>query len=75
MNAVVETYLRSFCDWNQADWKYHLGMAKIAIMAREARSIKMSPFFLQHGYNVDPIQVDVRYGPENRPASSQAKLD
>jgi transposase InsO family protein len=75
MNAVVETYLRSFCDWNQADWKHHLGMAKIAIMAREARSTKMSPFYLQHGYNVDPIQLEVQYGPENRPANGQAKLD
>ena len=46
MNAVIETYLRAFCDWNQQDWMDHLGMAKIAIMARESRLIKMSPFFL-----------------------------
>lgn len=75
MNAVVEAYLRAFCDWSQADWKHHLGMAKIAIAAREARSTKMSPFFLQHGYNVDPVQIAVQYGPENRPQSQRAKLD
>ena len=75
MNAIVETYLRAFCDWNQADWKHHLGMAKIAITAREARSTKMSPFFLQHGYNVDPVQIAVQYGPQNRPQSRQVKQD
>jgi hypothetical protein len=42
-------------------------MAKIAITAREARSTRMSPFFLQHGYEVDPIQIAVRYGPETQP--------
>jgi hypothetical protein len=26
----------------------------------------MSPFFLQHGYEVDPIQIAVQYGPENQ---------
>ena len=26
----------------------------------------MSPFFLQHGYEVDPIQIAVRYGPRNQ---------
>jgi hypothetical protein len=27
----------------------------------------MSPFFLQHGYDVDPIQIAVRYSPKNLP--------
>ena len=42
-------------------------MAKIAITARQAQSIRMSPFFIQHGYEVDPIQITVKHGPENRP--------
>ena len=50
-------------------------MAKIAITAREARSTKMSPFFLQHGYNVDPVQIAVQYGPQNQLQNQQAKLD
>ena len=75
MNSVVEAYLRAFCNWNQRNWKPNLGMAKIAIMGREARSTKMSPFFLQHGYNVDPVQIDVRYGPENRPRGRRVQSE
>jgi hypothetical protein len=66
MNARVAAYLRAFCNWNQLNWKNNLGMAKIAITAREAQSTRMSPFFLQHGYEVDPIQIAVQYGPENQ---------
>ena len=53
----------------------HLGIAKIAIMARESRLIKMSPFFLQHGYNVDPIQIAVKYGPERSPGSRRVQAE
>ena len=66
MNATVQAYLRAFCDWNQTNWKSNLGMAKIAITARQAQSTKMSPFYMQHGYEVDPVQIAVRHGPENR---------
>ena len=31
----------------------------IAIRGREATSTKVSPFFLQHGYYVDPLQLEV----------------
>lgn len=48
-------------------------MAKIAITAREARSIRMSPFFLQHSYNVDPVQIDVKYGPEQQPRTRKVQ--
>jgi hypothetical protein len=27
----------------------------------------MSPFFLQHGYEVDLIQIAVQYSPKNQP--------
>jgi hypothetical protein len=42
-------------------------MAKIGITAKEAWSTRMSPFFLQHGYEVDQIQIAVQYGPETQP--------
>lgn len=67
--------MRAFCDWNQRNWKCNLGMAKIAITAREARSTKMAPFFLQHGYNVDPVQIAVRYGPQGRPRGKKVRLE
>ena len=74
MNATIEAYLRSFVSWRQDDWKENLGMAKIAITARQSQSTRMSPFFLQHGYDVDPIQIAVRYGPEKQ-LGQQAKED
>ena len=33
-------------------------MAQIAIRGRDATSTKVLLFFLQHGYNVDPIQLE-----------------
>jgi len=57
MNSTVEAYLRAYIAWDQKDWAKHIGMATIAIKAREAAATKMSPFFLQHGYHVDPLQL------------------
>jgi hypothetical protein len=50
-------------------------MAKIAITARQAQSTRMSPFFMQHGYEVDPIQIAVKHGPENRPQGRRVQED
>jgi hypothetical protein len=75
MNATVQAYLRAFCDWNQTNWKSNLGMAKIAITARQAQSTRMSPFFMQHGYEVDPIQIAVKHGPGNRPRARRMQED
>ena len=55
MNATVQAYLRAFCDWDQTNWKSNLGIAKIAITARQAQSTKMLLFFMQHRYEVDPL--------------------
>ena len=37
-------------------------MAQIAINGRDATSTGVSPFFLQHGYNVDPLQLETPQG-------------
>ena len=50
-------------------------MAKIAITARQAQTTRMSPFFLQHGYEVDHIQIDVKHGPENKPQGRRVQED
>jgi hypothetical protein len=57
MNAVVEAYLRAYVQWDQKNWAKFLGMAMIAIRGRQATSTGVSPFFLQHGYHVDPIEL------------------
>lgn len=58
MNSVVEAYLRAYVDWTQNDWAQWIPAAQIAIKGRVASSTGVSPFFLQHGYDVDPIQED-----------------
>lgn len=58
MNSVVEAYLRAYVDWTQSDWSGWLPAAQIAIKGRAAASTGVSPFFVQHGYDVDVIQED-----------------
>lgn len=75
MNSVIEAYLRAYIDWNQKDWVKWLPMAMVAIKARDARSTKISPFFLQHGYNINPLQLDVTQGPNREDLASYARPD
>jgi len=75
MNSTVEAYLRAYISWNQEDWVRWLPMAAIAIKGREARSTKVSPFFLQHGYNVDPLQLDISQGPNRADLTAEARTD
>jgi len=56
MNSTVEAYLRAFVNWAQDNWATLCPAAQIAIKGRVAESTKVSPFFLQHGYDVDPTQ-------------------
>jgi hypothetical protein len=44
-------------NWGQDDWAALCPAAQIAIKGRVAESTKVSPFYLQHGYEVDPIQL------------------
>jgi hypothetical protein len=46
-----------FIDHAQDDWYDMLPSAEIAINGRNAASTGVSPFFLQHGYHVDPLNV------------------
>jgi hypothetical protein len=56
-NQVLEAYLSAFVAYTQDDWAEHLASAELAINNRNATSTGISPFFMMHGYNVDPIQV------------------
>ena len=57
-NQVLEAYLSAFVAYTQTDWADHLPSAELAINNRNASSTGISPFFMMHGYNVDPIQID-----------------
>ncbi|RYO52775.1 hypothetical protein AA0116_g11623 [Alternaria tenuissima] len=75
MNSVWEAYIRAFISWAQNDWAQLCPMAQIAINGRDATSTGVSPFFLQHGYNVDPLQLEVPQGANRRKYSAEERSD
>jgi hypothetical protein len=62
MNSTWETYMKAFVSWAQDNWVPLCPLAQIAINGRDATTTKMSPFFLQHGYNIDPLQLEIPTG-------------
>ena len=54
---MLEPYLRAFVDYAQSDWSSLLPMAELAINNRDSLSTGVSPFFLSHGYHMDPLEV------------------
>jgi hypothetical protein len=58
MNITLEAYLRSFCNYAQTDWKSLLLMAQLTINSQDAVSTGVSPFFLDHGYNIEPLEIE-----------------
>ena len=56
-NQEVERYIRIFATYAQDDWDELLPSAAMAINNRTATSTGQSPFFLTHGYHIEPIQV------------------
>jgi hypothetical protein len=75
MNSTIEAYLHAYLEWGQPNWAALLPMAAIAIKGREVRSTQVSPFFLQHGYNVDPIQLDITQGPNREDLEAHTRPD
>jgi len=57
MNQNVEGYLRSYVDYFQTEWAFLTGPAELAINNHDATATGVSPFFMMHGYHVEPIQV------------------
>jgi len=57
MNSTMEDYLRTFCNHGQDDWYDLLPSAQIAIMGRDAASTGVSPFFLEHGWYIEPLEL------------------
>jgi hypothetical protein len=56
MNQEVLAYLRAYVAYAQTDWVELLPGAMLAINNRDTSTIGLSPFFIQHGYHVTPIQ-------------------
>jgi len=54
-NQVVEAYIRAFVSYAQDDWTKLMPAAELALNNRDASSTGVSPFFLMHGYHVEPL--------------------
>jgi transposase InsO family protein len=75
MNSVLEAYIRAFVNWAQDNWALLCPMAQIAINGRDATSTGVAPFFLQHGYNVDPLQLELPSGADYRKFTAEQRSD
>lgn len=65
-NQEVERYIRIFATYAQDDWDELLPAAAVAINNRLATSTGLSPFFLTHGYNLEPIEINERLRPDGK---------
>ncbi|KAF7572511.1 hypothetical protein PtrM4_074160 [Pyrenophora tritici-repentis] len=75
MNSTWETYMKAFVNWAQDNWAPLCPLAQIAIKGRDATTTKVSPFFLQHGYNIDPLQLEIPIGADRRRYNAHEKSD
>lgn len=55
MNQFLETYLRAYTSIAQDNWVGLLPAAAMAINSRPSSSTQVSPFFLQHGYELETL--------------------
>ena len=56
MNIQVEAYLQAFCSLGQDNWATLLPAATLAINNKPS-ALKVSPFFLNHGYDLEALPV------------------
>lgn len=53
----MEAFLQVYCCFDQSDWSGLLPMCQLVLNNRISRATGLSPFFLLHGYNLEPIQL------------------
>ncbi len=54
----MEVYLSVFVTYTQEDWAEYLPLAELTINNWNAALTGISPFFMTHSYNVNPIQIN-----------------
>ena len=75
MNQTVETYLRMFVNYTQDNWEDLLPFAELAVNNRTAAATKVSPFFLEHGYHAEPLDIQHELSDEGTSMSPIQKAD
>jgi len=51
VNAILEQYLRAYCNYQQDDWGRLLPIAEFCYNNMQTRSTKVTPFFANYGYH------------------------
>lgn len=75
MNRTLEMYLRIFGDYAQDDWYDQLPTAQVVINNQNAASTGISPFFMMHGYNIEPLKLHRDIGKLSARRSPVAQAD
>jgi hypothetical protein len=58
MIATIKEFLRNFCNRLQDNWAELAPAAQLAINSRDAASTGISPFFLDHGYHLELLELN-----------------
>ena len=56
-NQRIEAYFRNFVNEAQDDWSLWSPIAALALNSLNNASTGVSPFFLDHGYELDPLDI------------------
>jgi hypothetical protein len=51
INAILEQYLRAYCNYQQNNWKQLLPMAEFCYNTSQPEITKVSPFLVNFGYH------------------------
>ncbi len=74
-NQELEHYIRCFATYRQENWDELLPIAELCANSHASSSTGFSPFFLQHGYNLDPIPLNSMEQTPTSERSPQAKAE
>jgi hypothetical protein len=72
-NQEVLTFLRAFVAMEQLNWPGLLPVGQLAINNRDTSTIGLSPFFLKHGFQIDPIQEVDHFEPSQESPRGRAE--
>lgn len=56
-NQEIQTYLRCYVDYSQGDWEELSAGAQLALNNRVSAATGLSPFYIEHGYHAEPLEV------------------
>ena len=65
MNSTLESYLRAYIYYDQANQTRLLLLAELAISARKVESTSLLPFFLSYGYEISLFKINTKDSPIN----------